>query len=229
MDKTEALLVKRIVFKLYNRYCPRGESGVFTRDDIYHYGIIGLLKAKKSFKPSMNVPFNAYAAVRIQGEIIDAVRKSPMVRIPQEKCKLYKMLTAAKTRLLNEGKHPSVKDLAEALEWTEDEVRNVERYFSPVMSIDAGPGYRKLPSHLSDGDGEKKVLNRDLSDIIQSCLERLEDVSMRIILIARELKNVKLRQLADQFGWSIEKVRQKQIRAKESMKKCLEKNGWDLT
>lgn len=233
MDKKEAKLVRKIAFNLYNRYCPGGESSVFTRDDIYHYGIIGLLKAKKRFKPGMNVPFNAYAAIRIQGEIMDAVRKSPMVRIPQEKRKLYKMLTAAKARVLNEGKHPDVKELAEALEWAEDKVHRVEQYVSPVMSVDADPGGRgELPSHLSDrngGDGEKKVLNQDLSDSIQFCLERLEDVSMRIILIAREIKNVTLKQLAGQFGWSLEKVRQKQIRAKERMKKCLEKNGWDLT
>ena len=46
----EERLVKKIAFALYKTYCPKGGSGLFTVEDLFHYGIIGLLKAKKNFK-----------------------------------------------------------------------------------------------------------------------------------------------------------------------------------
>lgn len=229
MDDIEARLVKRIVKQIYHRYCPLGESGSFTLDDLLHYGIIGLLKAKKNYDKKMNVPLNAYAAIRIRGEVMDALRKSPMVKIPQEKRKQFNMLSRAREQILNQGKIPHTKDLADQLGWDEKTVIKVETQTAPVASIDEIPAYREMASADPHANAENNLLAGDLVKIIQHCLETLHDVNLRLILIARELKGMKLRQVAEQFGWSIEKVRQHQIKAREKMKKCLKKNGWDLT
>lgn len=229
MDIKEARLVKNIARQVFNRYCPKGDSGSFTMEDLLHYGIIGLLKAKNNYKKDMNVPFLGYAAIRIRGEVMDAVRKSPLVKIPQEKRKQYNILARARNALLNQGKIPNTRDLARYLGWDEDSVIRVETHTAPVTSLDHRPVYKDIAGEIPDGNAEKNVLASDLSKIIQYCLEALGDTTQRLILIARELKEMKLRQVAEQFGWSIEKVRQHQIHAKEKMKKCLEKHGWDLT
>ena len=229
MDKEQKLLVQRIVSKIFKRYCPRGESGYFTREDLFHYGIIGLLTAKENFKKNMNVPFNAYAAIRIRGEIMDAIRKSPHVRLPQEKRKQFNMLSWAINDFLNQGITPTSQDLAQKLGWEVKTVLKIETLLNQVSSIDAEPGFKEIVDKNQMGNAEKNALDQDLAYIMQKCLEALEDAKERMVLVARELKNSTLKQVALELGWSIEKVRQKQISAKESMKTCLEKNGWDLT
>jgi len=229
LDKEQELLVQRIVSKIFKQYCPRGESGYFTREDLFHYGIIGLLTAKENFKRKMNVPFNAYAAIRIQGEIMDAIRKSPHVRLPQEKRKQFNLLTKAINDFLNQGITPSSQDLAQKLGWEVKTVLKIETLLNQVSSIDAEPGFKEIVDKNQMGNAEKSVLNQDLAYIMQKCLEALADAKERLVLVAREYKNMTLQQVALKLGWSIEKVRQKQINAKESMKTCLEKNGWDLT
>ena len=229
MDKKQELLVKKIASKIFKQYCPRGESGFFTREDLFHHGIVGLLTARERFNKNMNVPFTAYAAIRIQGEIMDALRKSPQIRLPQERRKQVKMLLQTKNDLQDQGKPAAPEDLAQKLGWDEKTLLKVESLLNQVISIDANPGFRELADVNPGGSAEKNVLDQDLAHIMQQCLEALDDARERLILVAREYKNMKLRQLAQQLGWSIEKVRQKQISAKESMKTCLEKNGWDLT
>jgi RNA polymerase sigma factor for flagellar operon FliA len=229
LDKEQELLVKRIALKIFKQYCPRGESGFFTREDLFHHGIIGLLKAKEKFNKNMNVPFNAYASIRIQGEIMDTLRKSPHIRLPQERRKQLKIFLRAKNDLLDQGKPANIEDIAQKLGWDEKTVLTVENLLNQVISIDAQPGFRELADGNPGTNAEKNVLDQDLADIMQQCLEALDDAKERLVLVARELKNMKLRQVAQKLGWSIEKVRQKQISAKESMKTCLEKNGWDLT
>ncbi len=229
MDTEQEQLIRKIASRIFKRYCPKGESGYFTREDLFHHGIIGLLTAKDNFNERMNVPFNAYAAIRIQGEIMDAIRKSPQVRLPQEKRKLFNQLTMAKNAFLNKGKIPNPDDLAQALGWDKKTVFKVESLMNRTLSIDAEPEFKKLVDSNPGNNAEKDVLKRDLANIMQRCLESLDDAKERLVLVARELKNMKLRQVARKLGWSIEKVRQKQISAKKSMKTCLEKNGWDLT
>jgi len=155
LDKEQKLLVQRIVSKIFKRYCPRGESGYFTREDLFHYGIIGLLTAKENFKKNMNVPFNAYAAIRIRGEIMDAIRKSPHVRLPQEKRKQFNMLSWAINDFLNQGITPTSQDLAQKLGWEVKTVLKIETLLNQVSSIDAEPGFKEIVDKNQMGNAEK--------------------------------------------------------------------------
>lgn len=229
MKTEEERLVKKIAFKQYNTYCPKGERGVFTVEDLFHYGIIGLLKAKKDFKEKKGVPFNAYAAIRINGEIMDAVRKSPLIRLPQAKRSRVKQLEQARKALLDKGIAPDPEAVAQKLGWDNEEVLKTERLSSRVISADANPGTSRRVDLSSTDTIEKNMLNKDLAHTIQWCLEQINDDTDRLVFMARELEEMTLKAVGERFGFSIEKARQKQINAKQSMKSCLEKNGWDLT
>ncbi len=229
MKAEEERLVKKIAFKLYRRYCPKGEKGVFTIEDLFHYGIIGLLKAKKNFKEKKGVPFNAYAAIRINGEIMDAVRKSPLIRLPQAKSSRIKQLEQARKALLDKGIAPDSEAVEQKLGWDNEEVLKTERLSSRVISADANPGTSRRVDLSSTDTIEKNVLNKDLAQTIQHCLKQIDDDTDRLVFMARQLEEMTLKAVGERFGFSIEKARQKQINAKQSMKSCLEKNGWDLT
>lgn len=51
----------------------------FVKEDLYSYGVLGLLEAIDRFNPQLGVAFPAFAVKRIKGAIIDGVRKEDWV------------------------------------------------------------------------------------------------------------------------------------------------------
>lgn len=227
MEREQERLVKKIAYSVFNTYC-KVDTGYFTVEDLIHYGVIGLLTAQKQFNSKLGVPFNAYAAIRIKGEIMDAVRKSPLIRIPQKKRKLFNQLSTAKKEVMDQGKIPEIDELAAQLGWSAEKVVEVDTLFAPVIPIDAGFETLELSESQTGNHTEQKILEKDLAKLMQACIESIADARHRIVFIAREIKNMTLKQVGMKMGWTIEKTRQAQIRAKESMKSCLKKSGWGL-
>lgn len=64
-----------------------------TADDIYSYGIFGLLEAVERYNPEYGIPFNNFASIRIKGAIIDGIRKDDWV--PNTVRKKAKMIEEA--------------------------------------------------------------------------------------------------------------------------------------
>ena len=54
-------------------------NGELEEDDLLSIGVIGLMDAIKKYDSSKNVPFEAYANLRIRGAIIDELRKNGKV------------------------------------------------------------------------------------------------------------------------------------------------------
>ncbi len=95
MTRDEEKLVGKIVGFLCRKYhIPAHDDE--TRQDMFHDGIIGLMDAKQKYDPDTQVPFRAYAGIRIHGAIVDAMRKKPVIRLPQEKQAQVKALLDAR-------------------------------------------------------------------------------------------------------------------------------------
>jgi len=62
-------LLKKIVGKIYYKYKQH-----IDYDDIYGYGILGLIDAIERFDYKKGLQFNTYANLRIYGKIIDEIR-----------------------------------------------------------------------------------------------------------------------------------------------------------
>ncbi len=67
-------LVQKVVLKMASFLPPH-----ISRDDLYGYGILGLLEAVERYDVDLGIPFPAYAQKRIKGAIIDALRKEDWV------------------------------------------------------------------------------------------------------------------------------------------------------
>lgn len=228
MNRKDEALIRKIARTLYRKYCPMAESGFFTEADIFHYGVIGFMDAKKRFDPGKCVPFSAYAAIRIQGEIMDALRKGPQVRLPQAKQARVKELLAAKNQLADQGIPPTEDRLADLLGWDENEIRGTEKLMVTTRSTDQNPMLALVRDRDDRREQEQHLLAKDLSRVMQKCLDGLGNPRERMILVSRQVKGMKLRQLADKFGCALETIRQWEIRAKTHMRKCLETHGWHL-
>jgi RNA polymerase sigma factor (sigma-70 family) len=65
-----------------------------------------------------------------------------------------------------------------------------------------------------------------LSHLLAHCLEALPETRDRIIVKARKLENITLRELAETFACSIENIRKREQAALRQLKDCLQRGGW---
>ena len=70
----------RLVSRLVRPYFLQGGD----QDDLYQEGMIGLLKAIRSYDPVKNDHFEAYAALCIRRQLYDAIRRSAKTSLREE-------------------------------------------------------------------------------------------------------------------------------------------------
>ena len=132
-------LVNHVVFQVAVNF-PRHVD----RDELARAGALGLVEAARRFEDSRGVPFNRFAAQRIRGAIIDAVRAADWA--PRSVRLLARQLDAVEhdlsTRL---GRAPSADETASALGMSREELDSLrERLFRSVvlafehMAVDSG-------------------------------------------------------------------------------------------
>jgi len=69
----------RPLVKKVSLYIKRRLPSSVELDDILQSGLIGLLEARKCFKPGTGASFETYASIRIKGAIIDFLRKNSWI------------------------------------------------------------------------------------------------------------------------------------------------------
>lgn len=125
------------------RYLPLVEKVVkglkvknrtFDYDDLYQFGIIGLMDALDKFDDAKKVPFESYAYTRIRGAIIDEVRKaSPVTRTGMDKVKNY---YRAKEELEHKLQRPvNEREVAEEMALPTKELSGVYETISQLASV----------------------------------------------------------------------------------------------
>lgn len=121
-------LVNHIVFQVAVHF-PRHVD----RDDLARAGALGLVEAARRFDDSVGVPFQRFAAQRIRGAIIDAVRAADWA--PRSVRALARRLDATEQRLASElGRAPTMGEKSEALGVSKEELyRLQDRLFRSVI------------------------------------------------------------------------------------------------
>ena len=230
----ETSLVRRVASEVYTVYCPAGAAGEISKDDLYHYGIIGLLEAKQKYDRSKGVPWLAFAAYRVRGAMLDQLRKQPMIRLPQARQKNVKELKEARMDFLRNGVKADPEMLANRLKWSVEEVHKVSGMTPSLMPVDAGGREEeglKLGGVALTGDGvdpETATLKKEMAALVRRCLEALPSPQDRLVIVSRVLEGLKLREVAKTLGCSLENVRQWQKRVEKMMKVCMEGQGWSM-
>jgi RNA polymerase sigma-B factor len=135
-----------LVRALANRYAGRGES----LEDLVQVGSIGLVLALQRFDPERGVPFRGFAIPTIVGEIRRHFRdRAWALHVPRRLKELSLRLTRTVEALTAEqGRAPTIAELASALEVAEDEV---------VEALDIANAYstRSLSEpQFEDGDDD---------------------------------------------------------------------------
>jgi RNA polymerase sigma factor for flagellar operon FliA len=240
LTRQDRELVQRIARRVYNRYTPAGRDGrALTKEELFHYGIIGLLEARKKFSPENGAPWPVFAAYRIEGEMLDHLRKAPIIRLPHEVQRQVRLIEEAGRELERQGEETSDENLARFLDWplgeisrlralvptlvgiTEESPRSEDRFssFEGVVLEDSRP----------ENDPREQLLKKELASLLERCLEKLPEPRDRFIVKARRLEDVTLRELAEAFDCSIETIRKREQAALLKLRSCLEAGGWQGT
>ena len=121
-------LVNHVVFQVAVHF-PRHVD----RDELARAGALGLVEAARRYEDARGVPFNRFAAQRIRGAIIDAVRAADWA--PRSVRLLARQLDAAEHELSTRlGRAPSAAETATALGMSREELDSLrERLYRSVV------------------------------------------------------------------------------------------------
>jgi RNA polymerase sigma factor for flagellar operon FliA len=160
-------LVKHIVFQVAVHF-PRHVD----REDLARAGALGLVEAARRYEEDRGVPFERFAAQRIRGAILDAVRAADWA--PRSVRTLARRLEAAEQRLASQlGRVPNPAEMAEELGITRAELdRLQDRMFRSVVLA--------LEHEVTDDTDEELTLVDVLTD--PNSVEPLEELETRELL-----------------------------------------------
>jgi RNA polymerase sigma-32 factor len=221
----------RFVVKVAYEYRSYG----IRMSDLIQEGNIGLMKAVQKFDPDKGIRLISYAVWWIRAYIQNYILKSwSLVKLgtTQAQRKLFFSLARTRRELekynAGDGAIP-VEDIARRLRVKPTEVREMEqRMGGRDLSLDAPMGEDGSSTHVdfvaSPAAGQdEEVADKEEAGIInarvRTALTRL-DPRERFIIEQRVMNErpMTLKELGEHFGFSRERARQLEIRAKDKLK-----------
>jgi RNA polymerase sigma-B factor len=190
-----------LVQHLARRYRDRGES----LDDLVQVGTVGLIKAVDGFDVTRDVEFSTYATPTILGEIKRHFRdRAWAVRVPRRLQELQSKVTTTTdelTRTLHRA--PTVRELAAALDVTEDDILDAieARHAYATDSIDDGGDDGTSPMATRMGFEDPAFEAIDDRESLRPLLEQLPERERQIILL-RFFHSMSQTQIAEELGIS---------------------------
>jgi RNA polymerase sigma factor for flagellar operon FliA len=225
MIETNLPLVKHIVFQVAVHF-PRHVD----RDELARAGALGLVEAAQRYDAERGVPFERFAAQRIRGAILDAVRAADWA--PRSVRNLARRLENAEQRLATRlGRVPSISETAEELGMTKAELNRLQdRMFRSVVLA--------LEHEINDGQDEDMTLvdvlvdhtavepleeleNRELQAYLRDAVSLLPE-RQRLVIVGYFLENRTSQELADFLGVTESRISQLRSEALAALKEGIQ-------
>jgi RNA polymerase sigma factor for flagellar operon FliA len=169
-----------LVRALAGRLAHRVPSQVEV-SELISVGVLGLIDAASRFKPSLGVPFDAFARRRIHGAMLDALRDLDWA--PRSVRKLGRTMDGTVARLRHElGREPQEKEIAGALNVNDaeygrmlDQLKTAE--LATIRQATSEDGTNSLEVAIDPGEGpyaklERQELREFLAEAITELPER---------------------------------------------------------
>lgn len=198
-----------LVHGIAKRFCGRG----LDYDDIVQIGVIGLLKAVRSFDADRGFAFSTYAVPLIIGEIKRNFRDTGPIKVARRQKRLGMDLIAARNRIINdEGRDPQISEIASACGVSREEAVFALDSVTPVVSLnEPSEDGRTLEDRTAGEDEIEKVRNRVA---LYEAINKLSPTEQKIIKL-RFFGNMTQQGVAKVLGLS-------QVKVSRQEKKILE-------
>jgi RNA polymerase sigma factor for flagellar operon FliA len=217
-------LVRHVVFQVAVHF-PRHVD----RDELATAGALGLVEAARRYDESRGVPFDRFAAQRIRGAILDAVRAADWA--PRSVRTLARKLEQVEQRLATKlGRLPNAHEKAEALGMEPDELRRLQdRMFRSVVLA--------LEYEVADEDEELTLVDVLADDHTKEPSEELESRELhaylrdavdllperhRLVIVGYFLEGQKSQDLAQLLGVTESRISQLRSEALSMLKGGIE-------
>lgn len=203
-------LVRHVVFQVAVHF-PRHVD----REELATAGSLGLVEAARRFDPDRGVPFDRFAARRIRGAILDAVRAADWA--PRSVRNSARRLEGIEQRLATElGRAPSNDEIAQALGITRDELHRLrDRLFRSVVlaleyEVNDADEELTLVEMLRDDSSvepSEELEHRELLSYMRDAVDLLPE-RHRVVIAGYFLGGRKSQDLADELGVTESRISQ---------------------
>ena len=176
-------------------------------EDLMQIGMIGMIKAIRSFDLERGTAFSTYAVPLIIGEIRRHLRDSGMIKISRNYKRLGVMLMRERTRLIGDrGTEPRISELAELCGVSVEEAAVAFDAMSPVSSLSDtvfGDEGVTLEHTIADEHNDIKQLSDSIA--LSQSIAKMQPMWRRIVLL-RYYRNMTQQQVADLMGLTQVKI-----------------------
>lgn len=213
-------LVRHVVFQVAVNF-PRHVD----REELATAGALGLVEAARRYDEERGVPFDRFAAQRIRGAILDAVRAADWA--PRSVRNLARRLESIEQRLAsNLGRMPSAHETAEALGVSQEELRRLQdKMFRSVVlaleyDVNDGEEDLTLVEVLTDDstlEPSEELENRELHAYLRDAVHLLPE-RHRLVVVGYFLEGRKSQELATFLGVTESRISQLRSEALEMLK-----------
>jgi len=200
-------LVKYVVSRFYIR-----EGNIITKEDLFHWGVIGLMESIERFDKNKGVKFEVYAVKRITGAIKDALRREDtFTRTQREK---IKRVTSAIDSL---GEDFSEEAIASKLGIDLSSYQTLLEEISPVITTSVEELLEEKGLEIADNRDtiEDKIIEDETRELLAKAIKRLTDKEKQILNLYY-YEGLTLKQIGGILGLTESRVSQlhSQIRLK---------------
>lgn len=203
-------LVKKVVSRIESK------DSMIDQDDLVSIGIIGLMDAIDKYDFSKNVPFEAYATLRIRGNVIDELRKSG--RVSRDKIDKLNQFYRIKENLENRLKRtPEESEICNELSINEKQLFKIHETVHYLSNI-------SLESALYTTDGfdftlmdvikddtitspDNKLIKEQQKEVLMKSIDKLKQRE-KTILNLYYVEELSLKEIAYALDISIPRVSQ---------------------
>ena len=140
-------------------------------DELRSVGFIGLMEAIERYDDDKNVPFRVYAEIRVNGAMLDFLRKEDWM--PRNLRQQVKEIQRAEHSLTCQGEERSDRNIAKVLHLSEEEIRKVR-----------GETQRRtiISGSIKVGESEVHFLEDCVADQTQDVVQELVDAEGEMIV-----------------------------------------------